>query len=64
MVGPFGKSILITEEEIGAKEISGRWSQKSSFIILDGRAKRQTAARSGRSFRPGTGYVMLSQTHN
>lgn len=32
-LGPFGKSIVIRAEEIGAKDISGRWLQNSSFII-------------------------------
>lgn len=32
-LGPFGKSIVIREEEIGAKDVSGRWSQNSSFTI-------------------------------
>lgn len=32
-LGPFGKSIVIRAEEIGAKDISGRWSQNSSFTI-------------------------------
>lgn len=39
MVGLFGKSKAIRAEEIGAKEISGRWSQNSSFTILNGQAK-------------------------
>lgn len=32
-LGPFGKSIVIRAEEMGAKDISGRWLQNSSFII-------------------------------
>lgn len=32
-LGPFGKSIVIRAEEIGAKDVSGRWSQNSSTTI-------------------------------